>query len=312
MTKNFLIEKACSVLEQGQLVVMPTETVYGLAADATNDRAVAGIYTLKNRPSFNPLIVHVASVGQAQKFAHFSKDAFLLAEQFWGTTGGPLTLVLKRTPGVLSHLVTAGLETVGVRVPCHPVALDLLMAYKRPLAAPSANRSNSISPTCADAVRDSFGKHTPFLLEGGSCSVGLESTILDLSHPTPVLLRPGGASVEALEAVLGKKISLYEGHAIQAPGMTKRHYAPRTPMRLNAFDKTTTEAFLGFGAGTETLDTLNLSPKGDLVEAAANLFAMVRFLDAQNFSRIAVAPIPYTGLGLAINDRLTRASSPVA
>ncbi len=306
--ENFLAEKACDLLRHGSLVVMPTETVYGLAADATNDTAVARIYALKNRPAFNPLIVHVANLKQAQQFADFSKNALILAETFWGATGGALTLVLKRKPSPLSHLVTAGLETVAVRMPCHPVALDLLRLYENPLAAPSANRSNSISPTSADAVRDSFGEQTPFLLDGGPCQVGLESTILDLTQAVPILLRPGGVGVEDLEAVLKTPIDFYKGNAIQAPGMTKRHYAPQTPVRLLALNKNEGEVFLGFGPGTEHIDTLNLSPNGDLVQAASNLFAMLRMLDAERAETIAVAPIPQRGLGLAINDRLTRAS----
>jgi L-threonylcarbamoyladenylate synthase len=308
MDISSLIDQACFLLSQGKLVIMPTETVYGLAADATHDFAVAGIYKLKNRPAFNPLIVHVGSIDQAKEQAFFSEKAFLLARHFWGQKGGPLTLVLKRKNPHLSHLVTAGLNTVAVRMPSHPMALDLLKTYPNPLAAPSANRSEALSPTSFQAVQESFGDETPFGLDGGPCQVGLESTILDLSGSTPILLRPGGISVEQIEYVLGKKIEIYKGSAIQAPGMTKRHYAPKTPLRLNATNKKNDEAFLGFGPGTEDFETLNLSPQGDDVEAASHLFAMLRELDHQKVSSIAVAPIPTSGLGLAINDRLQRAA----
>jgi len=302
-----LIIKACERLAQGDVAVMPTETVYGLAADATNDQAIAKIYELKNRPSFNPLIIHVQNLEEAKKYATFSKVAETLANYFWDPAHHrPLTLVLPRLKGAnLSELGAAGLDTVAIRVPGHAVALELLKQFGKPLAAPSANRSNSISPTTAAHVRESLGEAL-LILEGGPCQVGLESTILDMTQDIPILLRPGGATVEEIEDILGMPVSRDSGGAIKAPGMLKRHYAPQLPLRLNVTEPLEGEAFLGFGPGQFTL---NLSPKGDLKEAAANLFFMLKALDQDTFVGIAASPIPNTGLGLAINDRLTRASA---
>lgn len=316
MSHNILdtsIKHACELLEDGNLVVMPTETVYGLAADATNDQAVAKIYELKNRPSFNPLIMHILDVAQAEKWAYFTPQALLLAETFWNMNYShrPLTLVLNRKKGTnLSHLATAGLDTIAVRAPHHPVALELLKNFQKPLAAPSANRSNHISPTSSEAVRESFGIKTPFILEGGLCSVGLESTIIDMTAADPVILRPGGTTKEEIEEVIGVSLKLLDSSSIKSPGMLKRHYAPNHSLRLNVTTPLAEgEVLLGFGSHAPSNSTLNLSKTGDLREAAANLFQMLRTLDQLACDSIAVMPIPDQGLGLAINDRLKRAAS---
>lgn len=308
---NTSIKHACELLADGNVVVMPTETVYGLAADATNDQAVAKIYELKNRPSFNPLIMHVPDITQAEKWAHFTPAALMLAEAFWEVNHRPLTLVLNRKNDTnLSHLATAGLDTVAVRVPHHPIALELLRSFQKPLAAPSANRSNHISPTSIEAVKESLGARTPFILDGGVCSVGLESTIVDMTTSEPVLLRPGGATKEEIEKVIGASLKLSSSSAcIKAPGMLKRHYAPTHSLRLNVTTPLEGEVLLGFGPHAPSNATLNLSETGDLREAAAHLFQMLRVLDQSTCKAIAVMPIPNHGLGLAINDRLKRAAS---
>ncbi len=304
------LEHALRLLTKGCVVGMPTETVYGLAADATQDQAVAQIYALKERPSFNPLIIHVDSLEMACQWGDFSPLALQLAAAFWKADSpyqNPLTLVVKRNNQYLSHLVTAGLDTVAIRMPSHPVALSLIKAFGRPLAAPSANRSNHISPTTADAVRHDLGDRVPLILDGGACTVGLESTIVDVTTDNLVLLRPGGATIEAIELVAGCTMQRANDTAcITAPGMLKRHYAPRHPLRLNVTLPLPDDVFLGFGAVPGA--TLNLSESGDLVEAAANLFAMMRFLDQSSCREIAVSPIPNIGIGVAINDRLTRAA----
>jgi len=290
-------------------VAFPTETVYGMGADATNDQAVAKIFETKQRPSFNPLIVHVKNKQQASEFAEFNDLANQLSSAFWP---GALTLVLNRKMNAkLSLLTTAGLDTVAVRVPNHPVAQSLLAAANVPIAAPSANLSGTISPTQADHVDGQFkGSSTlNMVLDGGSCVVGLESTIVDVSGDTPTLLRPGGLAREDIEAVIGP-LAINASEDIIAPGQLKSHYAPSIPLRMNvkADDLRPGESLLGFGADVPT-DTLNLSPTANLVEAAANLFAMMRILDKPDSQGIAVMPIPNEGLGVAINDRLKRASA---
>jgi L-threonylcarbamoyladenylate synthase len=303
-----LIDQAVRRLAAGGLVAFPTETVYGLGGDATSDAAVAAIFAAKGRPRFNPLIAHVASLDAAASLVEFDDRACALAERFWP---GPLTLVLPRRPdSPLSLLVSAGLDSVAVRMPDHPVALALLAAYGKPLAAPSANRSGAVSPTEAAHVAQSLGPDAALILDGGPCRVGVESTVLDLGGPVPLLLRPGGLAVETLEQVLGSKPGrpeLLPGTAPRAPGMLASHYAPGLPVRLDADAAAPGEALLGFGPGPATL---NLSPAGDTTEAAANLFAMLRALDRAEFTAIAVRPIPESGLGLAINDRLRRAAAP--
>ncbi|MCB1334706.1 MAG: threonylcarbamoyl-AMP synthase [Roseivivax sp.] len=297
--------RAAALLRDGALVAFPTETVYGLGADAGNDTAVAQIYQAKGRPSFNPLIVHVADAAAAQALVHWSPEAEALAAAFWP---GPLTLVLPLRPGArVSRLVTAGLDTLAVRVPAHPVARALLGAFGGPVAAPSANRSGQISPTAAAHVMAGLSGRIAAVLDGGACPVGLESTIVGLEG-APCLLRPGGVPAEEIDRVLGTSATRRaEGAAISAPGQLQSHYAPGAAVRLNAVNWRAGEARLGFGP----VDCdLNLSPGGDLVEAAANLFAYLHRLDDAGATVIAVSPIPETGLGAAINDRLRRAAAP--
>jgi L-threonylcarbamoyladenylate synthase len=296
------IKKAAMLLKQGQLVAIPTETVYGLAGNATSDKAVALIYETKGRPQFNPLITHVLSLEDAKAFVTVNKQAEALAKQFWP---GPLTLVLPRKEGcALSLLVSAGLDSVAIRSPAHPVARALLAETGFPLAAPSANRSGKISPTEARHVGDEFGSDIA-ILDGGKCSEGIESTVIDLTG-APTVLRPGTITQEAIEAVIGKIATTHNG-SIKSPGMLEKHYAPNTPLRLNAMHADSGELLLAFGAAL-TGSAENLSPSGDLKEAAANLFHMLRALDKKDAKGIAVMPIPEEGLGIAINDRLRRAA----
>lgn len=305
------IDAAARLLVAGALVAFPTETVYGLGADATNDRAVAAVFEAKGRPRFNPLIVHVDGVAAARAEVTFDRRAEMLAERFWP---GALSLVLPRRPdGAVSLLASAGLDSLAVRVPHHPVAEALLAACGRPVAAPSANASGRVSPTTAAHVAASLGGRVAMILDGGACPIGIESTVLDLTGPAPILLRPGGVTIEAIEAVIGT-VTTAGPEAIAAPkspGLLASHYAPNLPLRLNVLDVRPHEALLTFGprppAGAVL--TRNLSPTGDLVEAAANLFAMLRELDRADLAGIAVMPIPDRGLGRAINDRLRRAAA---
>jgi L-threonylcarbamoyladenylate synthase len=308
-----MVEKAARLLRAGALVAFPTETVYGLGADATNERAVAAIFAAKGRPRFNPLIVHVPGLAEAEALAEFDARARRLAARFWP---GPLSLVLRRTLDAgLSLLASAGLDTVALRAPAHPVAQALLRATGRPIAAPSANRSGRVSPTEAAHVMAELGDAVAMVLDAGRCCIGLESTVLDLSGETPALLRPGGVTLEELAAVLGP-ITTASGGAVGAPrspGMLASHYAPALPLRLDAASARPGEALLAFGSSAAPsgfAETLWLSRTGDLAEAAANLFAMLRRLDQPRFTGIAVMPIPERGLGRAINDRLRRAASP--
>lgn len=297
--------RASEIWGQGGLVSFPTETVYGLGADARNDNAVAGIYLAKGRPSFNPLIVHVHSIEAARRYVEWSSESEQLASAFWP---GPLTLVLPvKSDTEISSLVTAGLETLAIRVPAHPVAGALLRRFDGPVAAPSANPSGKISPTMAAHVVDGLGGRIDAVIEGGACGVGLESTILGLSE-TPTLLRPGGLPQEAIEQMLGHRLAERSTHeAISAPGQLLSHYAPGAHVRLNAKTAHEGEVMLGFGP----IDgTRNLSKAGDLREAAANLFKYLHELDTMGAQGIAVAPIPRHGLGRAINDRLRRAAAP--
>lgn len=297
------LQAAARLLQGGQLVAFPTETVYGLGADARNSTAVAGIYEAKGRPSFNPLIVHVADARTAQRYVEWTGAADQLSRAFWP---GPLTLVLplKQDHGV-SSLVTAGLPTLAIRVPAHPTAQALLRTFDGPIAAPSANPSGRISPTRAEHVLGGLDGKIAAVVDGGICSVGLESTIVGLDGPA-TLLRAGGLSVEAVEDALGKSLRMTETNAITAPGQMTSHYAPAARVRLNAQMAQTGEVMLGFG---DMACDLNLSATGDLVEAAANLFDHLHRLDALN-RPIAVAPVPDVGLGRAINDRLCRAAAP--
>lgn len=297
--------RAAALLRAGLLVSFPTETVYGLGADARNGTAVAAIYAAKGRPSFNPLIAHVQSVEAARKLVHWNDMASRLAKAFWP---GPLTLVLPLREGHgVSGLVTAGLDTLAVRVPAHPTALRLLEHVGGPVAAPSANPSGRISPTTAAHVLAGLAGKIAAVVDDGPCGVGVESTILGLAGPDPVLLRPGGLPAEDIEAVLGRPLSQRNAtDPLTAPGQLLSHYAPAAPVRLDAETAREDEVFLGFGA----IDCdLNLSQTGDLTEAASNLFEYLHRLDAMG-RPIAVAPVPDHGLGRAINDRLRRAAAP--
>jgi L-threonylcarbamoyladenylate synthase len=297
------LEQFAARLRAGEVVAFPTETVYGLGADATNSSAVLKIYETKGRPRFNPLIVHVADLAMARRYVEFPP----LAERLATLWPGPLTLVLPMRPGSgLSDIVTAGLDTVGIRIPDHPLALALIRAAGVPLAAPSANPSGKLSPTTAAQVRRAFHDRVP-VLDGGACRSGVESTILAVSGDTITQLRAGALPRDRIEALLGHPIpTAEEGGLIAAPGMLASHYAPNARLRLNATSPEPGEAWLAFGPGD---GTMNLSPSGDLREAARNLFAMLHELDARA-DRIAVAPIPHHGLGEAINDRLKRAAAP--
>ena len=300
------IAEAARLLAAGELVAFPTETVYGLGGDARWDIAVARIFQAKGRPSFNPLIVHLPDLAAVETVAKVGPRARDLAAAFWP---GPLTLVLPAIEGAVSPLVTAGLPTVAVRIPAHPLAQALLRAFGGPVAAPSANPSGRVSPTCAQHVIEGLGGRIAAVLDGGRCAVGLESTIL-IADPAPILLRPGGLAIEALEAALGMDLAIAgDGQKPVAPGQLASHYAPAARVRLDATDAQPGEVLVGFGP---VRGALNLSETGDLVEAAALLFHTLREADvlAGLGGSIAFAPVPETGLGRAINDRLRRAAAP--
>lgn len=307
------IADAARLLREGSLVAFPTETVYGLGADATQGRAVAAIYDAKGRPRFNPLIAHVADLAAVEAIAELGAASRLLAEAFWP---GPLTLVLAHRAGSpITSLVTAGLDTVAVRIPSHPVARELLAAVGRPVAAPSANRSGHVSATAAAHVVTDLGASVSLIIDAGPAPHGVESTILDASGPEPLLLRPGAVTSEALAEVLGgppRAARPPSPSQPTAPGQLESHYAPGLPVRLEAASPREGEAFLAFGPYAPAYDgpLLNLSPRGDLAEAAANLFSALRRLDHSGAARLAVMPIPEHGLGAAINDRLRRAAAP--
>lgn len=297
------IARAALLLRTGRLVGFPTETVYGLGADARNGKAVAAIFAAKERPRFNPLIVHVADQEEAARHGAFSDAALKLAAAFWP---GALSLVLPRRSGSpLSELVSAGLDSVALRVPAHPVAAALIRQAGLPVAAPSANPSGRISATTARHVAEGLGEKVDFILDAGPAPLGLESTVIGFDGNRPVLLRPGAIARGDIEAIVGPLGEA--GTEIRSPGQTRSHYAPHARLRLNARAPEADELLLGFGSSERA--TLNLSPSGDLHEAAANLFAMLRTLDKQA-RPIAVMPIPDTGLGEAINDRLRRAAAP--
>lgn len=308
------IDEAAHHLAQGRLVVVPTETVYGLAADATNGEAVAGIYAAKGRPRFNPLISHVSGRTMADNQGLFNAAAIALADRFWP---GPLTLVLPRAPGaVISDLATAGLDTVALRWPRSEVTTAIIAELGRPIAAPSANRSGRVSPTTAEAAIEEVGASAAMVIDAGPCRIGLESTIVGCAGGQPSLLRPGGIPTGEIEAVLGVRLAHPRADPTKpaAPGMLASHYAPAATVRLFAADVAADEALLAFGTplppGAERAKAvLNLSAGGDLVEAAANLFTFLRRLDASGARTIAVTPVPETGLGEAINDRLKRAAA---
>ena len=303
-TKN--IEHAAALLKAGELVAFPTETVYGLGADATNDKAVAAIFAAKERPQFNPLIIHAPSRSDLSGVVDFDERAELLAQKFWP---GGLTLILPRAENsAISLLASAGLPTLAVRVPSHPIARKLLAQAACPIAAPSANISGSISPTSAAHVAQSLGDRPAMILDGGSCMVGVESTIIDLSSAQPTILRHGAITAEELRKVIGDLSDSYESKEIKAPGQMSSHYAPSAPLRMNVTEAKDNEALLCFGP--THLKGLNLSERGDVTGAASNLFAMLYQLDNMEVSGIAVMTIPDKGLGIAINDRLRRAAAP--
>jgi L-threonylcarbamoyladenylate synthase len=308
------IARAAALLREGKLVAFPTETVYGLGADAANGEAVAGIYAAKGRPSFNPLIIHVPDMRALDALVVWNETARHLATSFWP---GPLTLVLpRRKDAPISLLASAGLDTLAVRIPSHPIAQKLLRAVGLPIAAPSANASGKLSPTTPVHVAESLGDKVDLILAGGRCEIGVESTVVNVTGPEPVILRPGGITREQLDRLLCRKVPLFDAMtespaAPPSPGMLASHYAPRLPVRLNVEHIEDTEAFLAFGPDTFIKGgaaRLNLSPQGDLSEAASNLFYMLRELDKPEYTGIAVAPIPDLGLGVAINDRLCRAA----
>jgi L-threonylcarbamoyladenylate synthase len=307
---------AARCLADGGLIGFPTETVYGLGADATNASAVARLYQAKGRPAFNPLIAHVADLAAARRIGQFDARADALAEAFWP---GPLTLVLPKTRDcAVADLATAGLDTIAIRIPAHGVARDILRAFGKPVVAPSANLSGHVSPTTAAHVLGDLDGRIDLIVDGGPVAVGVESTIIGCFE-TPMLLRPGGLPRETIEAVLGRPLAGVPEHAAGdaaaplAPGMLAAHYAPRTPVRLNACQVEAGEALLAFGpetvAGSDAATTImNLSARGDLTEAAANLFGYLRTLDTKGAHGIAVMAVPHHGLGEAINDRLRRAA----
>ena len=301
------ITHAAIKLQEGELAAFPTETVYGLGADATNDSAVAKIFAIKGRPEFNPLITHVRSIEEAQHYGVFSKNALAIAKRFWP---GPLTLILNRKRDCpISWLTTAGLSTVALRVSDHPIANELIKLTGRPIAAPSANKSGRISPTRAEDVINEFQNELEIILDGGDCRVGLESTVLDVSGANPTILRPGSITQIDIENNFSPIILASKMAKITAPGMLESHYAPNCKVRLNASCIHPGEVFLGFGKNSIP-GSKNLSETAELNEAAANLFRMLRDLDQNNITGIAVAPIPEYGLGIAINDRLKRAAAP--
>lgn len=298
------LDEAARVILAGGLVAVPTETVYGLAADATNGAAVAAIYTAKGRPSFNPLICHVASLAMAEQYAVFTPLARRLAERFWP---GPLTLVLPRKPACpVSELATAGLPSIGLRVPQHIATLEIISRVGRPIAAPSANPSEQLSPTTAAHVASGLGARIDLIIDGGASPAGVESTIIAPGETGAVMLRPGAIARADIELFTGPLRAPDASEGVVAPGMLKRHYAPRARLRIDAANVESGEAFLAFGAPPPGVTpTLSLSIRGDLAEAASNLFAMLRALDLSH-DAIAVQSIPDAGLGEAINDRLRR------
>ncbi|HEX2449109.1 MAG TPA: L-threonylcarbamoyladenylate synthase [Methyloceanibacter sp.] len=304
------VKQAAQALANGEIVAFPTETVYGLGANALDARAVAKVFAAKERPRFNPLIVHVPDLDASERYAVMNNTARRLAEAFWP---GPLSLVLKKRPACgIADLVSAGLDTIALRAPAHPVAQSLLAEVKLPIAAPSANRSGRVSPTTADHVQTELGNLPAMILDGGPCPLGIESTVVSVIDGEPGLLRPGALPREAIELVLGAPLATAKAnHRGASPGQLETHYAPSTRLRLGATGVRSNEALLAFGphAPKGARATINLSQSGNLEEAAAKLFAALRELDQTGAATIAVMPIPAYGLGEAINDRLQRAAN---
>ncbi len=311
-----VIAQGVTLLQSGECVVIPTETVYGLAADATNGQAVAKIFDIKGRPTFNPLISHFYNLDHVCEYVDLNDDALALAQSFWP---GPMTLITNRKDNCSIHdVTTAGLDTVAVRVPSHLTAQKIIRGADKPLAAPSANASGEVSPTSAMHVADSLGGKAPLVIADGFCEVGLESTVIDVSSDKAIILRPGAITADQCADVLGYDVEIDlgdKGADVKSPGQLLKHYAPSTPVRLKAFDLHEGEALLAFGSTkfmpvSNVPDThiLNLSETGDLCEAASNLFSYLRRLDQVDASSIAVMDVPNIGVGIAINDRLQRAS----
>jgi L-threonylcarbamoyladenylate synthase len=310
------IKEAVNLLKHNQCVAIPTETVYGLAANALKDEAIKQIYAIKKRPSFNPLISHFSSLAMAQSYVELEGDALTLAQNFWP---GPLTLIVTRNSDCkVSDLVTASLNTIAVRVPSHPTARRIIEGCGFPLAAPSANSSGEVSPTAAAHVAESLGDDAPLIIADGVSQIGLESTVIDCTGERAVILRPGSITQEDCAATLGYDVQIHNGHADnkpKSPGQLLKHYAPQTPVRLKAYDVKDGEALLAFGS-TKFMNVkdiasnriINLSETGDLYEAAANLYSALRTLDKSGASTIAVMDIPAQNIGIAINDRLKRAA----
>lgn len=302
------IEKAVDILKKGGLVAVPTETVYGLAADATNSEAVAKIFQAKKRPAFNPLICHVCDMAMAEKLVNISPLAATLMEVFWP---GPLTFVLPKIDQcAASDLVSAGLDTLAVRMPDHNLTHELIEKLNRPIAAPSANQSGKISPTTAAHVAEGLGSSVDMILDGGDCMRGIESTIITFDGADIVILRPGSITKEMLEgacSATARNFTASSGSTITAPGQLSSHYAPNAKVRLNATSKNVDDYFIGFG---DIKGDISLSETGDLIEAASNLFKALRKADKTGANTIAIAPIPKHGIGIAINDRLDRAAAP--
>ena len=300
------LQRARLAIQAGDIVAFPTETVYGLGADATNNQAVAKIFKTKGRPRFNPLIVHVLNENNAKNLVSWNTVANKLSRAFWP---GPLTLVLPRLPGCkVSFLASAGLDTLAIRVPSHNLARKLLSSTDCPIAAPSANKFGRMSPTTALHVDEEFGPELTLILDGGPCALGLESTVVDLTTKRPVLLRPGSITNEEIGTAIGPIATATQHSKIKSPGMLDRHYAPKASLRLNVNAPVDGEVLVGFGPLAPD-GAVNLSPAGDLLEAATNFFSTLRELDSAGNKKLAIMPIPTSGLGLAINDRLKRAAS---
>ncbi len=307
-----LLLQAIKYLKQGEIVAAPTDTVYGLFGDATNDDAIQKIYRVKGRPSYNPLIVHVNGIDMAKTIGQFDNESESIANYFWNIVKKPLTIVLKLTNNNISKYVTSGLKTVALRCPYHKIAIDLISEFNGPLAAPSANTSNKLSPTSYSMVKNDIGHKIPLILDGGECNIGIESTIIDLTRKPYVISRPGGVSNEDIEAFLNTNIVFNttnnNDNTIIAPGMLKKHYSPNLPLRINATAPQDGEAFIAFGNTNNKYDA-NLSAIGDLYEAAKNLFSTLSKLDNPNkYNGIAIMPIPNFGIGIGINDRIKRAA----
>ena len=303
------LNKVIEVLTSEDLVILPTETVYGIAASAFSDVACKKIFAVKGRAQDNPLIVHVNSIEMAKIIADFNNEAENIANYFWNIVKKPLTIVLKLINNNISKYVTAGLSTVALRCPYNKIAIDLISEFNGPLAAPSANTSNKISPTSYSMVKNDIGNKIPLILDGGECNVGIESTIIDLTKKPYVILRPGGVSNEDIEEFLNTNVVFNNKNSnIIAPGMIKKHYSPNLPLRINATEPNEGEAFIAFGNTNIKYDA-NLSVTGDLYEAARNLFATLSKLDnPDKYKGIAIIPIPNIGIGIGINDRIKRAS----